>query len=345
MIAWIIRDNGYNRPECRRLMFLLTTILVFNVAACSGPPALRQWHTIEVKGTPTARHEAGFVAYKNTLILLGGRRINPTDVFDVNTNTWSAKEETPIELHHFQPVVMGNAVYIVGAMTGGWPNETPVQNVIVYYPETDTYVTGHPIPESRRRGGAGAVAYQGKIYIVGGIVNGHVDGYKPWFDVYDPVSGEWQVLEDAPNARDHFQAVVANHKLYAIGGRRTSHSTGQDIDLTVAEVDIFNFESNQWETISAPLTLPTERAGNFAITIGNEILIGGGESATQINAHSEVEALNTTNQQWQQWPSLLQGRHGSGFAVIGDYLYTASGCGKRGGEPELESMERIRISP
>lgn len=324
--------------------FLTILILAFLMQACT-PKQTREWVKLEVNGSPTARHEAGLVAYNDTLILMGGRRINPTDVFNVKTQQWSAKSKTPLELHHFQPVVVDNAVYILGAMTGGWPNETPINNIIIYYPERDEYVVGDEIPEGRRRGGAGAVVYQGKIYLIGGIVNGHVDGYVPWFDEYNPATSEWKVLPDAPHARDHFQAVVNKDKLYAFAGRHTSHGTGQDIDLTVSQGDVFNFSTSQWEPANEKFNIPTQRAGNFAIAIGNEIVIGGGESQQQVKAHNEVEAFNTETNTWTNWPSLQQGRHGSGFAIIDEYLYTVSGCGNRGGEPELETIERIRIQP
>ncbi|BAO76526.1 Kelch repeat-containing protein [Winogradskyella sp. PG-2] len=153
---------------------------------------------------------------------MGGRRINPTSVYNSDTNRWSEKLPTPIELHHFQPIVFDDAIYIVGAMTGEWPNEKPVDNVIIYYLERDEYVFSHQIPKHRQRGDAGVATYNNKIYIVGGITKGHMNGYKPWFDEYNPKTGEWKALEDAPNARDHFQAVVADNKLYAFAGRRTS---------------------------------------------------------------------------------------------------------------------------
>ncbi|MEL7147888.1 MAG: kelch repeat-containing protein, partial [Bacteroidota bacterium] len=223
-----------------------------------------KWETVEAIGEPTARHEAGLVAYKDQLILMGGRRINPTDVFDTKTNAWTAKSPTPIEVHHFQPVVVGDAIYLVGAMTGGWPEEKPLDRVLIYYPEQDRYEYGHEIPQSRRRGGAGTVYHQGKIYIAGGIVNGHMNGYKPWLDEYDPQTGEWKVLPDAPNARDHFQAAVSNNQLFAFAGRRSSHKTGEDIDLTTSYGNVFDFESGQWQPVTDGLKIPTERAGNAA---------------------------------------------------------------------------------
>ncbi|WP_109438165.1 DUF5060 domain-containing protein [Aquimarina sp. AU119] len=302
-----------------------------------------QWETISVQGKPTARHEAGMVAFKDKILLIGGRRINPIDVFDTKTNTWEAKSKTPIELHHFQPVVVEDAVYLIGAMTGKWPNEKPLDRVIIYYPERDEFVYGHTIPKHRRRGGAGVVYHNNKIYLVGGITNGHVDGYKPWLDEYDPKTGAWKVLDDAPDARDHFQAVVANNKLYAFAGRRTSKKTNQDMALTNTYGNIYDFETGKWETVTNILEIPTQRAGNSAFSWNNDIIIGGGESMAHEAAHNEVEAYNSKTKTWSKWPSLLQGRHGTGFAIIGDYVYIASGSGNRGGGPELTSIERLKL--
>lgn len=302
-----------------------------------------EWETVVAQGKPTARHEAGLVAYKDKILLIGGRRINPTDVFDTKTNTWTEKSLPPIEMHHFQPVVVDDAVYIVGAMTGKWPNEKPLNHIIIYYPEKDEYEYGHEIPEHRRRGGAGVVYYNEKIYIVGGITNGHMDGYKPWLDEYDPKTGAWKILTDAPDARDHFQAVVADHKLYAFAGRTTSKSTNQDMVLTRNYGNVYNFNTGQWDPVTSNLKIPTQRAGNAAFSWNDEIIIGGGESSNHETAHQEVEAYNGKTRTWSAWPSLKRGRHGTGFAIVGDYVYIASGCGNRGGEPELTSIERLKL--
>jgi len=326
-------------------MITLTLLAgLFSIACAAQSDNITQnWETISAEGEPTARHEAGLVAYKDKLLLMGGRRINPTDVFDTETNTWTAKSPTPIELHHFQPVVVDDAIYIVGAMTGGWPDEKPVERIIVYYPDRDEYVYGDTIPEHRRRGGAGAAVHNGKIYIVGGITNGHMNGYKPWLDEYDPKTGEWQVLEDAPNTRDHFQAVVADDKLYAFAGRRTSKRTDEDMALTNSHGNVYDLDSGKWETVTNNLEIPTQRAGNSAFAYKSEIIIGGGESTAHEAAHDEVEAFDTKAGTWRKWPPLQNGRHGTGFAVVGDYVYTASGSGNRGGGPELTSVERLQL--
>lgn len=327
-----------------RALVFLPVISILLIEGCNKTtPDNWQWETITTAGEPTARHEAGLIAYKDKLYLMGGRRINPTSVFDPVTSTWTEKSATPIELHHFQPVVFNDAIYLIGAMTGEWPNETPLDRVIMYYPERDEYVYGDPIPENRRRGGAGAVVYNNKIYVTGGITNGHMNGYKPWLDEYNPETGEWKILADAPNARDHFQAIVADNKLYAFAGRTTSKITNQDMALTVSHGNIYNFKTQDWEAVTNNLIIPTMRAGNFAFGWNNSIIIGGGETAEQVDAHSEVEAYDAKTKLWSTWPSLNQGRHGTGFAVIGNYVYTASGSGKHGGEPELSTIERLEL--
>lgn len=301
------------------------------------------WETVPAKGKPTARHEAAFVGFDGKLFLIGGRRVNPVDVFDPASGRWTAKSPTPMELHHFQAVVFGERIYLMGAMTGPYPNERPLERVIAYRPAEDRFEMLGPIPPDRRRGGAGAVVYKDKIYLVGGITNGHVDGYQPWFDEYDPKTGEWKVLPDAPHARDHFQAVVVGDRLYAAAGRRTSQATKETFELTVAKVDVFDFKTMQWIAPEESPQLPTPRAGNMAIGLGGKLIVGGGESGGQRTAHSEVDVFDPSTNTWANMPGLRRGRHGSGFARIGKFLYTASGCGNRGGSPELESVERLRV--
>ena len=115
------------------------SILLASITTVIAPAQETGWESLEAKGQPTARHEAAFVAYKGKAYLIGGRRINPVDVYDPKTNSWTAKSETPIELHHLQAVVVGDAIYLIGAMTGAYPNEKPLEKIVVYYPEKDEF--------------------------------------------------------------------------------------------------------------------------------------------------------------------------------------------------------------
>ncbi|MCU0750686.1 MAG: hypothetical protein MUF13_14185 [Akkermansiaceae bacterium] len=310
------------------------------VALASGFAGL-QWNTESVPPVPHPRHEAAFAAADGRFYLMGGRRIQPTDCFDPSTGLWKSIAKPPLEIHHFQPLVRGHEIWVIGALTGKFPNETPVPEIHIYDTRTDAWRKGPVIPEDRRRGGAGVVEHEGKIYLVCGIQRGHMGGFVPWLDCFDPATGTWQKLADAPHARDHFQSVIVDGKIYNAGGRRTSHETKELMSLTVPEVDVYDMASGAWSTLKEPI--PTPRAGTSSIAIGNSVVVAGGESATQPLAHNEVESLDTRTGAWSALPPLQRGRHGSGLIFHDGKLFTASGSGRRGGQPELDSMESIKL--
>lgn len=299
----------------------------------------QHWETIDVSENCTARHESSLAAVGNKVVLLGGRGIKPTEVFDTETQTWTKHAETPIEIHHFQAVTFKDEVYVLGGFTGGYPHEKPIENIYIFNIEKNEWRKGPEIPEDRRRGAAGCTVYNDKLYLVCGIQDGHWDGHVAWLDEYDPSTNSWRKLANAPNARDHVSVGVVNEKLYVAGGRRSSGKTDQVFNLTEGAVDVYDFSADKWQTLPKNLDIPTQRAGSFAVVMGPKIVILGGESASQVEAHSDVEAFDTEKMQWEKYPSLVRGRHGTGAVVIDGKIYTAAGCGQRGGNPELDTIE------
>jgi N-acetylneuraminic acid mutarotase len=304
----------------------------------SSTQATEEWSTLAPSGniTPEERHEHAYVAAGNRFYLLGGRGIKPVQEYNPATNSWRNLSNSPMELHHFQAVSMGGLIYVIGAFTGRFPTETPVERVHVYNPSNDSWTEGPLIPENRRRGSAGAVVYNNKIYLVSGITNGHTSGHVTWMDEFDPASGTWRTLADAPRARDHFHAVVAGNKLYAVSGRRSSHP--DVFRPTVPEVDVYDFASNQWTTLPASANIPVQVAGATTVQIGNEVLVIGGESMSQTAAHNETQALHITSNTWRQLGTLQQGRHGTQAVKYNDMVYIAAGSRVRGNQ-EINSQE------
>ncbi|NBB78228.1 MAG: galactose oxidase [Verrucomicrobia bacterium] len=323
------------------VLLLHPASMLSRASACVKQPGGDAWETMETKGAPIARHEAAFVEFEGEFYLLGGRRIQPVSIYNPETKEWREGAKPPMTVHHFQPVVYEDKILMICAMTRGFPKEVGLDRVLIYEPRIDAWSWGDPIPEERRRGSAGVALVDGKIYVVGGIVRGHLGGYVPWTDRYDPETGEWAVLPDAPHARDHFQCAVVEGKIYAAGGRRTSHETGELFDLVVPAVDVFDLETETWSVL--PEDLPTPRAGNSTFSHACHVVVAGGESMAQGRAHDEVEAWHVHNKEWESWPAMNRGRHGTGHLVFENYIFTCSGSGGRGGGPELDSIERLRL--
>ncbi|WP_051312930.1 Kelch repeat-containing protein [Sporocytophaga myxococcoides] len=323
----------------------LYILLFFNKSFCQDTG---HWEIESGDPDLIHRHECGYVECDGKFYLIGGRRLGLdkyVNIYDPSTKDWIKGTTLPpspdaptkaLEIHHFQAVAYKHKIFIVNAFTGNYPSETPVDRIYIYDPATDTWSEGPIIPVERRRGSAGVVVYGDKFYIAGGIINGHNSGFVSWFDEYNPQTNEWKIMPDAPNARDHFQAVTHSGKIYLTGGRTSSLATGQTNNLTVAAIDVFDFASQTWE--SWPNNIPTPRAGCSSVILGNELLVIGGEGPGTSNnlAFNKTEALNLTTKTWKTLAPLDSGRHATQAIVYNNKIYIAAGSKTSGGNGATE---------
>jgi len=343
----VVRDDGkmmaYQIAHLNEAPGIGHGIMLFDIDMYEDYKKYGKWEIVPASGEPDPRHEASFIGVNDNFYLLGGREIKPINIFNPETQTWTNGKKPPMELHHFQAVKMADKIYVMGAQTGKFPNEVPVENIWIYNTLKDEWVKGDEIPEKRRRGASGCSVYNGKIYLSGGIIDGHNGGHVLWFDEYDPATGKWVQLQDIPRVRDHFHSAVHNHKLYLLGGRKTSRATGHTFSLTIPQVDVYDFKTKKWSTLPDSLNLPTTRAGQSVISVKDQIYVIGGESESKRVAHAEVEVYHPKTQNWIRYPSLKQGRHGTQSVFYKGFIYVASGSGNRGGGPELKTIERYKV--
>lgn len=320
-----------------RTRFLSTSVLALTPLIIAGPCESQQqsgpgrWDVVEMTGTHVARFESGYIKVGDKFYLIGARQApQPVEAFDPATRTWKAGAPSPVVMHHFQPVVYDGKIYVLGALTGSGRGEPPLPDVYIYDPAADRWEKGPPIPADRLRGGAGAVVHDGLIYLVAGHQLGHSSGHVPWLDSFNPRTGEWRRLADAPRPRDHFQAVVVDGKMYAIAGRRSAAAFGHALDLTIPEVDVYDFATGTWSTLPPSANIPTERAGNSAVVMDGKIIIFGGESEADFRMHKEVESFDPVTMRWTTLAPMAHGRHGTGAILHEGKIYVAAGSTRQG---------------
>jgi N-acetylneuraminic acid mutarotase len=314
-------------------------LISFNCLLVQAQVSTGSWKVVSTSDSAIKRHENGFVECNGKFYALGGRGKKPIEEFNPKTNSWTVLAEPPIEFHHFQAISYKKEIYVIAAMTGSYPHEKPVSQFLIFNPKSNKWRYGATIPAERLRASAGVFTRGNKIYLVCGIIDGHWDGHVKWFDEYNPKTGKWRILPDAPRPRDHFQAALLGDQVYLAGGRTSHAAIGKVLDLTIKEIDRFDFKTNTWTTI--PQELPTPRAGTASIARAPLLVILNGESVQQVPAHAEVEVLNTQNGQWSRLPDLQKGRHGTGALYYKGKLFVAAGSANRGGGPELNDMECI----
>lgn len=307
------------------------TLLLFNLILFNFCDAQNDiWIDKNESDDYVARHECSFVQAGDKFIMFGGReQAQQLDIYSFKTNTWTTGGSAPKEFNHFQATFYEGFIWVIGSFkTNNFPKEMPADNIWLYFPPTKTWIKGPEIPKNRRRGGAGLVVYNNKFYLVGGNTIGHNGGYVNWFDEYDPVNNTWKILDDAPNARDHFSAVVVNNKLYALGGRHSGGPSGVFKPL-IAPVDVFDFKTKTWSNLKNPL--PTPRAAPGVALFNNEILVMGGEGEQKGPAYKLVEAYNLDTETWAKKADMHYARHGTQAIVSGKGIYIAGGSPNRGG--------------
>lgn len=294
----------------------------------------------------TARHECSFVQAGDKFYLFGGRENSTSlDVYNYQAKTWSTiSNSAPQEFNHFQALEHKGLIWVIGAFkTNTFPNEVPADNVYAYNPVEDVWIKGPEIPTARKRGSAGLVVYNDKFYIIAGNNDGHDGGYGTWFDEFDPVTGVWTTLTDAPRARDHFHAAVIGDNLYVAGGR-LSGGTGGVFQPLIAEVDVYNFTSGNWSTLPVTTDFRPRAAASVAV-LQNELYLIGGEIENELDGTVINDAVNTTQAynpstgNWTTKVSLITERHGTQAIVSGDGIHVVAGSNSKGGGGKMKNME------
>ncbi len=299
-----------------------------------------QWTDKNENENYTPRHECSLVQAGDKFYLMGGRENGKTiDVYDYKTDTWTQiVDSPPLEFNHFQATEYEGLIWVIGAFTdNGYPNEQPAEYVWAFDPANKEWIQGPEIPENRRRGSAGLVIHNGKFYISGGNTIGHNGGYVNWFDEYDPATGTWTPLADAPHARDHFHAAVIDDKMYLAGGR-LSGSGGGVFNPTVPEVDVYDFTNGSWSTLPVAQNIPTPRAAAAVANLNGKLLVIGGEVKEEVvygnltsDALAITEQYDPATQNWTRLPNLNFKRHGTQAIVSGNGVFVLAGSPKKGG--------------
>lgn len=307
------------------------------------------WTDIDENENYTGRHECSFVQAGDKFYLMGGRENSKTlDIYDYTSDSWSSlTDSAPVEFNHYQATEYQGLIWIIGAFKDNvFPTEAPADYIWAFDPVSQAWIQGPEIPTSRKRGSSGLVVYNDKFYIVGGNTVGHNGGYVSWFDEYDPATGAWTTLTDAPRARDHFHAVVINNKLYAAGGRLSGGSGGA-FKPVIPEVDVFDFISGTWSTLPSNQNLPTPRAAASTVNFNSKLVVIGGEIDNEpVYGVNTDDALKITEEydpstgNWIRLADMNHKRHGTQAIVSGGGIFVTAGSPNKGGGNQ-KNMEHL----
>ena len=180
-----------------------------------------------------------------------------------------------------------NAIYAIGGHT----NEGTSAVVERFTRTSNLWETMAPKPTPVELASAAVVG--GKIYVPGGQLG---DGtLTNVLEVYDPRTDSWSSKRSLPFSLANYGISTYEGRLFIFGGW-----DGKGNRDTVLH---YNTDSDSWEEMS---TLPTARSGGRAITLGERIILVGGEcnngACLSIEVYDPIRDMDGEDPWLQQMP-------------------------------------------
>jgi N-acetylneuraminic acid mutarotase len=271
------------------------------------------------------------------------------EAYDPATDRWTRLATLPQARHHIALTAAGGLLYGIGGFSGGFPNWQAQSDVFVYDPAADRWRTGVRMTVPRAEGVTAAV--DGKVYVIGGRVrasrdsshfNDHAD--TTLAEMFDPASGRWSRLPDAPSARNSAGVAVIAGKIYVVGGRQAlKQPDGSLRQVNVATLEVFDPATRQWET-RAPM--PQAQGGLAATAHGGRLYAFGGEQwVPEQKVFAESWVYDPQADRWSAAPLLPTARHGLGAAAVGDRIHVFGGGLRVGGNAATDMHEVLVLAP
>ncbi len=177
-------------------------------------------------------------------------------------------------------------------------------------PETTAQDWNRRTPMTSLRTGFDLVAYNGRIYAVGGVTANGVTGL---LECYNAQSDTWIQLSPKPTPVADMQAVVIGSKFYVAGGRLESGAVTNVLE-------VYNPEIDQWQSL---VSLPEPRSNYAAANIDGKLYLFGGWDGSEYRA--ETWMFDPDTETWQAKAPMPQSRAQMSTNIISNRIHLIGG--------------------
>ena len=244
------------------------------------------------------------------IYLFGGYEQNPDDfepvqvrrfnVYDPGRNRWVKKGSMPYGFYAANGAeVIEGKIYIAGGFQG---TSTILSTMLEYSPKTDSWRT-LPGPRPGAYGATGVIG--GQLYVLTGWGLSRTIGY---LDRYDPISGVWSSLPDAPHAHLAGGGAAIGGKLYVVGGI-------SDGNFTVnGDLDVYDPVTNSWSSL-APMPNPRLLVAVTALN-GKLYVFGGRTGGLNSTVVADVDVYDPATNTWSAGVPMPLARESAAVARV-----------------------------
>jgi Kelch motif len=298
-----MKGHLQHKPGSLTAVICLTLLSLMFSPLLLGRPALAQeaidslgW--IEFTPLPTPIMDYASAQCSNDLnhfYVIGGRDaqgriLNTVWRYDAKANKWEALEPLPVYIHRASAICYNNNIYLAGGVIGKFPsNRLYVWNV---YGNLPVPVGWKRLPDIPRRVlGAALAAWDGKIYLLGGIPEPYYEVETDRIDVYNIAARSWNTALSLrlPKPTAFAGYATVGKYLYIVAGHDTTNAE---------QVNVYRWDltTGVWETGPA---LETRRAHFALVATQYHLYAMGGALADDHSQPMEtVEVLDL-----RLWPN------------------------------------------
>lgn len=256
--------------------------------------------------SPTFKPDGGLIYAANPAENFQLYEISKTEL---DAGTYQAKPLPPQDGDLYSPSVSGDVKY--------------TQTILQQIPEPG-------------RSSFGAIAHQGKIFVVGGHVGPEhtypQESFSNRVDIYNEATKTWSQGAPLSLARHGFSLAAYNGYVYAFGGftYSTEHKPSwKSVDI----IERYSIKDNKWEIVGH---LAKPRSSNVVAQVGTKVYLVGGwdstpqkENDTEGRFHDTIEMFDLSTEQVTTLDVKLQPplRRALSSIVRGDEVILVGGLG------------------
>ena len=202
-------------------------------------------------------------------------RINTTNLlesYDPGMDSWSTLASMPTNRVGHAVAALDGKLFVVGGVHACLPCLPQLQTFEIYDPVSNTWedtTSKTPMPTGREN--AQAIAIDGKLYVVGGLVrdpgNAFIFSVTDLLEVYDPATNSWATKAPMPTPRENTSLGVIGGKLHVVGGAQ--------IGVALNTHEVYDPATNTWSTLEP---MPTARTNAMASVIDDRLYVAGGDN-------------------------------------------------------------------
>jgi hypothetical protein len=293
-----------------------------------GQGGLGSWNN--TSSFNVARSHFSSVIYNGYIYVLGGRKIDFTELGDVqyariNPNgsigTWSSTTSFPTARTGHQSVVYNGYIYILGGVYDNGTSTIELNDVQYAKINTDGSIGSwnSTAKFETKRSNLTSVVYNGYIYVLGGRDNydNRLNSVEYARINTDGSLGDWTSTTSFTTGRNSHTSVVYNGYIYILGG------SGPLDDVQYAKINT-DGSLGSW---SYTTSLNIERWAHSSVVYNGYIYILGGSDGTYSLNDVQYAEINTNGSigVWSYTTSFNIERHDHTSVVYNGYVYVLGG--------------------